>query len=538
MDATRPKRRRGIALPRAHFLGLAPLETWARLVWVGGRRVGARYALRVAGALWGSVIGTVVTLPERVVLGPFVWWRFFRRGVVGTLREGPPVVAVLGYYRSGTTHLHYVLSCDRRFVTPRWFQATAPTGWWLSWSLLRWALIPLTPNRRPQDDMTFGPDWPAEDDFALAAWTGASALAWRFVFPSERGRERRWLFLEGERERALFRRTLAAFCWKVTSVAPGKRLLLKSPSHTARVRELVEVFGDRVRFVHIVREPEPVIRSNTRMAERLSRFALEDLPAAQETRDAIAREYEEVERVAREQLADLPAGTWSRVRYQDLIADPVGELERVYGELGLGWTSELEAGVLRYLHAVREYRTEDQKNGTRAPEPEIGEASEEERAACARLREEYHREPTVPARPLPAIVGADPSAGRMRLAWIATPIVAAACLAAWLGVAHASGNRFDTFVWVWGTVIGYAAIRIAGRGTAWLGAWAALWFLVLVGASIYPLPELANGWVGVDRVKAIRTAYGTPNSNYTWIALGALAAWRYASRRHVKPPGR
>ncbi|MCB9841567.1 MAG: hypothetical protein H6809_07955 [Phycisphaeraceae bacterium] len=52
------------------------------------------------------------------------------------------------------------------------------------------------------------------------------------------------------------------------------------------------------------------------------------------------------------------------------------------------------------------------------------------------------------------------------------------------------------------------------------------------------MPELANGWVGVDRVKAIRTAYGTPNSNYTWIALGALAAWRYASRRHVKPPGR
>lgn len=519
-------------------MGLSPVDAWARVLWVGARRVRARYLVRLAACVWGSVIGTVVTLPERAALGPWVWWRFFRRGARGGLREGPPVVAVLGYYRSGTTHLHYLLSCDRRFVTPRWFQVVAPTGWWVSWSVLRWALTPLTPNRRPQDDVAFGPDWPAEDDFALAAWTGASALAWRFVFPSERGRARRWHFLEGERERASFKRTLAAFCWKVTALAPGRRLLLKSPSHTARVRELVEVFGERVRFVHIVREPGVVVRSNTRMAGRLAWYALEDLPAAQETRDAIVREYEETERVARERLAAVPEGRRARVRYQDLVADPIGELSRVYGELGLGWDGGVERAVGRYLHAVRAYRTEDQKPGGRTPGADIGGAGEEELAACERLREEYHREPAAPERAAPELAGADPSAARRRLAWVVTPIVAGACLAAWLGLAHWTGNRFDAFVWVWGTAVGFAAVRVAGRGSGWLGAWAAVWFLAVVVASVWPMPEVANGWAGVDRVKAIRTAYGTPNNNYIWIALGTLAAWRYGSRRHVRPPGR
>ncbi|GJM18860.1 MAG: hypothetical protein DHS20C14_10730 [Phycisphaeraceae bacterium] len=527
-------------MPRAHFLGLAPLDTWARLLWISRERVRARYFLRIAFCLWTSHLATVVTLPERIVLAPWVWWRFFRRDAELGLHAGEPVVAVVGYYRSGTTHLHYLLSCDRRFVTPRWYQAVSPKGWTISWAVLRWVMIPMTPNRRPQDDVAFGPDYPAEDDFACCGWNLSSSLPWRFMFPSYAERMTRWQFLEGDRERDRFRRTLAAFCWKLTVLRPGKRLLLKSPGNTARVRELADVFGERVRFVHIVREPEPVVRSNVRMARRLEGYALEDPPEPQVTRDGIVEEYGRTEGVAREQLAALGAGRVSRVRYQDLVADPVGQMERAYRELGLGWGEGVEAAMTGYLRSVAAYRTEDQKSKKAgdAPALDLGAETEREREVCAQLRQAYHTEPAVPVRAVEPDGRADRAAARRKLAWIAVPIAAAVCFGAWMGVAHLTHNRFDAFVWVWGTAIGMAAIRVAGRGSKWLGAWAAVWFVVLVGASVYPLPEVAQGWAGPDRWNAIRTAYATPNNNYVWIVLGTLAAWRFGSREHVAPPGR
>ncbi len=540
-NATSDERpRRGIPLPRAHFLGLAPLDTWARLLWIARGRLRPRYALRLAFCLWTSCIGTVVTFPERVVLTPYLWWRFFRRSATPALHEGPPVVAVVGYNRSGTTHLHYLLSCDRRFTTPRWYQVASPKGWVLSWAVLRWAMLPMTPNRRPQDDVAFGPDYPAEDDFALAAWNLSSSLPWRFMFPSQRERMARWQFLDGEPAKDRFRRTLAAFCWKLGATTPGKRLLLKSPGHTARVRELRAVFGDRVRFVHIVREPEAVIRSNTRMARQLEGYSLEDPPSPQETRGVFVEEYARTDAAAREQLAAIDADHVADIRYQDLIADPVGEMERVYRELGLGWGEGVRDSMVAYLREVAAYRTADQKasDGARK-EVDIGEPTEREREVCAQLRSLHHTAPTIESKALPELRGPDRVTARRRNAWIAVPMIAAACFGVWMGIAHLLGNRLDFFVWVWGTLIGMFAIRIARRGSVGLGLWCSGWFLVLVAASVYPLPAVAEGWFGPDRWNNIRSTYGgSINNNHIFIVLGTLAAWRYGSRTHTAPRGR
>ncbi len=539
-DQTRTRRTRGIPLPRAHFLGLAPLDTWARLLWVARGRLRARYALRIAFCLWTSFIGTVVTLPERLVLGPYLWWRFFRRGAVPALPDGPPVVAVVGYYRSGTTHLHYLLSCDRRFTTPRWYQVASPKGWALGWSVLRWAMLPMTPNRRPQDDVAFGPDYPAEDDFALASWNLSSSLPWRFMFPTRRDAMRRWQFLEDDAARGAFRRTLAAFCWKLGAIAPGRRLLLKSPGHTARVRELDQVFGDRVRFVHIAREPGAVIRSNTRMARRLEGYALEDPPAPQDTRDVLVEEYARTDAAVREQIGSIDSSRVANIRYQDLIADPVGEMERVYEALGLGWSAGVRDSMVAYLREVAAYRTADQKAEGGAPDTlDIGAETEREREVCAQMRSTHHPEPPIDARPLPEIGGPDRAAARRRAAWVCVPITAALFFGAWMGIAHWLENRLDFFVWAWGTFIGMIAIRVARRGSVGLGLWCAAWFLVLVAASVYPLPEVAEGWAGPDRWNNIRSTYGgSVNNNHIFIVLGTLAAWRYGSRTHTAPRGR
>lgn len=559
-------------------MSLAPLDVWARLAWealrhgsggVGARVVLlARYGLRWALALFMSSVSTVVTMPERVVLWPVL--RVVTGGRRGarvdrgpSFAHGPGVVCVLGYFRSGTTHLHYVLSADRRFVTPTWAQAMVPHGFWLSWFFFRFAMVPFVPNSRPQDDVAIGPDWPAEDDFALANWCLASSLPGRFVFPSRAAWWQRWHFLEGLSGAELdrFRRALAGFCWKITRGRAGRVLLLKTPSHTARVAELERLFGQNVRYIHIAREPGAVIRSNAAMFERLSGNLLEDAPTREHVRRGIVEEYVRTERAFAEQAAAVPAERLVRVRYADLIASPMQTLRDAYERLGLGWTAETERAFAAYLDANAGYRAAGEKAGSAGERgskasAEVAEPDERERAVCDELRElfergveraagdAHHRVGPTQAR---ARFGAAGRSGE-RPAWWACamgPIAAAVCFGVWMGVTAVTRNRLDTLVWVYGTVIGWAVVRAAGKGTARLGWWAALWFAVMVGASVWPLPYIENRelydsgvWTVADRVANIRSSYLNITSNWLYIALGAVAAWRFASRAHLRPPGR
>lgn len=523
----KPRLRPFVVAP--HFLGFAPLDVWARILAGGRWRVHPAYLPRLLLICATSLIATLVTLPERLVLAPWLRWRF-RDGHASGSGE---VVVVTGYYRSGTTHLHYLLSADRRFTTPRWAQVSAGQGFKISWAILRFAMVPFTPNKRTQDDVPFGPDWPAEDDFALCTWANASAIPWRYVFPSRGDLDDEWNFLVGldERQTARFRRTLAAFVWKLTCLRPNRRVLLKTPSHTARLSELKRVFGDRLRVIHITRDPEPVIRSNLRMMRRLEAFGLERALQMSELRPRVVSQYVRTEEAflsACERETDVPV---ARVRFQDLVADPIGQMRAAYDSLGLAWTGDGEERMAAYLRGVAGHRVAPESK----PE-DLGNPTDEERDACARLRGLFgHATPSVDAVPLPAGGGAR---ARPTLAgWIAAPVASAVCLGAWLMFAALLSNRLDTFVWVWGFVIGVTSAFAGGRGSAWLGLWAAFWFLAMIAASIYPLPDLAHGWDGVHRWRNVRTAYGSVNGNYLWIVLGLLTAWRCGSRRLVRAPG-
>lgn len=495
-------------------MGLAPVDVWARLLWSGGRRGrlggGWRYLPRVGFALLTSVVATVITLPERLVLA--VWLRVARR----TPRIERETVVITGYYRSGTTHLQNLMSCDRRFVTPRWVQALAPQGWVASWWVLRAAMLPFAPNERPQDGVGFGAWWPAEDDFALANWSLASPLPGRFVWPSRRERWARWHDLEGlsEGELARWRRALSWFCWKIGAGRGDRRLLLKTPSHTARVAELDRLCsprdgGARVRFVHVVRDADAVLASNLRMQGSLGRYALEDPEHETVTRAAIEREMRETEaRFERESAALDDAGRRvATVRYEDLVADPVGAVRGVYERLGLGWDERTERAVRGYAERVAGYRA-------------------------------AHGGSVEGEGPVAGAPGSF-EGGTGRAAWFVVPLVAAGCLAAWLGIGWATGERYDSLVWLWGAVIGWCGLAAARRGSVGLGWWCAAWVLVVVGAAVWPMPEVSAGWVGVDRIRNIRTAYlSKPTSVHVMLVFGVVTAYRIGSRRLAGPPGR
>jgi hypothetical protein len=522
-------------------MGCAPLDAWARLLFAPPARIPWRYWPRLLVALAVSALITALTLPERLVLAPilFVCGRATRH----RLRHPRGVIIVLGYYRSGTTHLHNLLACDRRSQTPRWFEALVPQGFVLSWNFLRLFLLGFLSTKRPQDDMAFGPEWPAEDDFALNNWCVASSLAGRVALPQRYAFYQRFHFLDGltDGELARWRRYEWAFLAKLRFFAFGRRLLLKTPSHTARVARLIELFGaGNVKFVHVSRAAGDVVRSNVAMLQRMSMYNQQDAPSEREFIDIIVDEYDRTERKFLAEKALIRDGSLVSVRFEDLTADPIAELKRIYSGLALPWEERYERAVERYLDSVREYRPASQKKERPAEDPVAVAA----RQRLGWMHAAFAHDSPAREKVEPPLVGFSPEAlrRRARRAWATLPLFAIGAATVWLGVAIALDNRSDWMVWLSGVVIGIAAQRIARVGTVGLGVWAATMTVAALWAVAFPAtrliyyknnphPSAFDMWDATW--KELRSEATLP-----WVVFGVLTAYKLASRRSGTVPGK
>lgn len=541
---------RFIAFPYPHFMAFAPLDVWARLLFAPAVWISPRYWLRLAFVLFTSFLGTIASLPERIILGVVLRIAASRSGT--KLNHKPGVVVILGYFRSGTTHLHYLLSCDPNFRTPAWCETLVPQGFRFSWVFLRLFMIPWISSRRPQDDMAFGPSWPGEDDFALNNWAAASSLPWRFILPREYAHYSRFHSLEGltARERARWRFCQFAFCWKIARLARRRTLLLKSPSHIARVRALLEVFGpENVKCVHISRDPGAVVRSNVAMFERMSVYGLQDPLPPESVRPLIAQEYVESERRYLQDLALIPAGHIAEVRYEDLVADPLGQVKHIYDTLGLTPSPEFERHALAYLNSAREYRAVSPPT-TPPPQVDSREIQDDFRSIASRFG---HDRPAIGAVPVPP-GGLEPrERGEAKaIALACTTAIALALL--WMIEAYVLRARNDWFVWPVGMTIGFVSIAAARVGTRRLGFIAGLLTFLAFAIVIVPnsfLEEYAHRpnyyqadgtlipwrqWEWYHIFKHTKE-HSLATHNVFWVFMGCMSAYRFASRRYVNPPG-
>lgn len=330
-------------LPYPHFMCVAPLDAVLRTLWRAEGQIPPAYWPRLVLLLLLSGINTIASLPERVILG--AWLRLRPPPME---RDNAPVF-VLGYFRSGTTFLQNLLAADPGLRSPSWPQVLAPQAFVLGWTLLRYVFVPLLPLTRLDAVVPVGARLPAEDDFALNNLGGMSILAGRAVLPRRQAFFNRFHDLDGlsADELSRWRSHQFAFVQKLTLVAGGRRLLLKSPSHTARVRYLQELFPG-AKFVHISRSPEVVFRSNLLLARELQRaFALQPPLPEDEQEEIIAHEYLATEMHYLADRPQIPAADLAEVRLQDLTADPLGEMKRIYRELGLPFSRGCEERLLQ-----------------------------------------------------------------------------------------------------------------------------------------------------------------------------------------------
>ncbi len=290
---------------------------------------------------------------------------FYGRRIARVKLEPP--IFIIGHWRSGTTFLHELLTRDPALAAPSTYECFNPGHFHLSARVFT-RLDYLIPGTRPMDDMKMSWHNPQEDEFALLNM-GVPSPYQELAFPNHRKRAAPFLSLDelSPRQRAKWRETFTTFLKSVTlartkSAGATPRLVLKSPPHTARLAALSKMFPD-AKFIHIVRNPAEVFPSSVRTW--LSLFEVqgcqtprpEALPnGAPSIEDYVLSTFNELYRDFAQARAAIPPERFCELRYEDLVIDPVPQLERIYEHLELGRFEDARPHFAAHLAAVRNYR--------------------------------------------------------------------------------------------------------------------------------------------------------------------------------------
>lgn len=354
-----------------HVCTFAPFSVWLRLLARNGG-LPRRFWPKLARILALSAGAAPLRLAEAAVGSHWV---------SGAALRVPPLF-VLGLPRTGTTHLHNLLAQDPNHGCLTTFQAVAPTFSLIGRGWLQ-RLMERGMSRqgggqgdgkgawvRPMDNMTVDLNSPQEEEIALANSSHMSYMH-QLSFPKLSAR----LFeqyammgaaVDGEaspwplskREARRWAHEYLRVVLKASVHAEGRRLVLKSPNNLGRIGSLLDIFP-HAKFVHVVRDPYVVYASLANMLRIVMPiFQLDDYDGDEFARLVAAN----CERMLRKYLADrsrIPAGNLAEVRFEDLERDPVGELRRLYEELGLPRWDAAEPCFREYLGALSGYRKND-----------------------------------------------------------------------------------------------------------------------------------------------------------------------------------
>ncbi len=262
----------------------------------------------------------------------------------GRTKVDAAAVFILGHYRSGTTYLHELLSLDPRFASPNRFQTFNPRTFLGTERWLKPLVEPFMLPRRVQ-----------EDEVAYLVLTQLSPyLDW--CFPrSPTGYGRYLTFRDAApEETAAWLEGLDYFV-KALTLHTSKPLVLKSPTHTARVRLLLKLYPD-ARFVHIQRDPYKVFISTIGLLKAVQPVVRRQGGPRAVDVDEVLRVYTEMYDAFFDDRASIPPGQLIEVVYEDLARDPVAQVQSIYESLSLGDFASFRPTLDAYLATQADYR--------------------------------------------------------------------------------------------------------------------------------------------------------------------------------------
>lgn len=332
---------------------------WAPRFWHGMRlgdwlRLLAQHRFRVDPSRWGLATTITALTVFNSAMRRASDWRYRRRVAATPLVDDP--VFIVGHWRSGTTYLHELLTCDDRYATPTTYQCFAANHFLLTESWLPRLVWFLVPRRRPMDNVQVGWQAPQEDEFALCS-LGVPSPYLRIAFPNDADDYLRYLDLQ-DVDAATLAAWQAALRWFLQSMtyATGRQLVLKSPTHTGRIGLLAQMFP-RAKFLHIVRNPLTLYASTMKLWHVLDYAQALQRPHNRKLETYVLEAFCRMYRAFEHDRQQLDPSRIYDLRYEDLVGNPVVELEQAYARLQLGDFAPIRERVATYTSSKHAYQT-------------------------------------------------------------------------------------------------------------------------------------------------------------------------------------
>lgn len=285
----------------------------------------------------------------------------YYRKLAGQPLEMDPVF-IIGHWRSGTTFVHNVFSCDKHFGYNTTYQTVFPNLMLWGQPFFKKNMAFLMPDKRPTDNMELKVDLPQEEEFALANMMPFTYYNFWF-FPKHMLEYcDRFLLFDNisEQDRQIFKDTFIKLIKISLWNTGGTQFLSKNPPHTGRVKTLVEMFPN-AKFIYLKRNPYTVFEStrsfftNTIQPLRLQNISNEQIES--NLIEVYRRLYYKFE----EQKHFIPEGNLVEVKFEDFEQNAFDMTEDIYGKLNLPGFGESKANIEKYLSKKKGYKKNQYK---------------------------------------------------------------------------------------------------------------------------------------------------------------------------------
>ncbi|GAB4187307.1 MAG: sulfotransferase [Wenzhouxiangellaceae bacterium] len=327
--------------------------------YIGGSATNLiKNVIKHGGVSAGQIPTVLATLAGTALTAPI---RLFEHVVYNGKIEREPLaqdpVFIIGHWRSGTTHLHNVISQDPRFGYLSTLQAVFPScSVTLSRSnLLKQQIAKLLPEKRMMDNVKMGLDYPQEEEFSLSCLTTASHHCNHFPDTIAESFDNYVLFNTSEQNKKRWKDNYLSVIKKASFMAGGKQLILKNPYNTARIKTLLEIFPN-AKFIHIYRNPYNIYVSSLHdFVKEAEEMALQDF-SEDEFAELCFELYEKLMKAYWESKDLVPKGNLAEVAYEDFDSQPLAEVERIYDELNLELDGPARQSITAYLDSIAGYK--------------------------------------------------------------------------------------------------------------------------------------------------------------------------------------
>lgn len=281
---------------------------------------------------------------------------YFNKNIKHMPIDNPPIF-IIGHWRTGSTFLHNLITQDRRFGYPTTLQTVIPALFLKYGNLFRPIVDASLPETRPQDDVAMGSDLPQEEEYALGNLSPFSYYnGW--CFPKNMEYYNNFVDLKDLTSAQLheFKQVYLNYIKKVSFAHHHKPLVLKNPSNTSRIKFLLDLFPD-AKFIHITRNPYHVYLSMKRNIEKeMVLYTVQNPPSWEVFEHSMVNMYRRMyERYFAEKHL-IPKEHFVEVRYEDLIQQPIEQMNKVYSSLSLGEFEKNKPIFEKYVNSQKKVK--------------------------------------------------------------------------------------------------------------------------------------------------------------------------------------